>query len=140
MMPKQKGSMLTMCDIVLRSTQCLSVLGEELPETMIWGRIPWLPRCRKHRFRQWVFRDSQFVLGTRSVNCRDTSRFAQITSAACNSRGGRKAGTLSRRPDLGEVQRGGEVWRRQFDQRRASALSNKPCDRLSMHHGVDGRL
>lgn len=130
-----------MCDIVFGSAQCWSVLGEELPETMVWGRIPWRPLCCTiHRFRQWVFRDTQWMLRSSSVNCRDTAWFAQITAAPCSSRGGGEGGTLSRRPDQGEVQRGSEVWRRQVNQRRASALASKPWDRLSMHEEVDGRL
>lgn len=93
---------------------------------MVWCGISLRESVWGNRLRQWVLGHTQFVLGASAVNSGHAADFVEITTASGNSGGGRKVRALDGRPVHREMERRGEVGRRQFGQRESSGLASQP--------------
>lgn len=119
--------------IIFRAAQCLSVLGEESPESMVGGRVTLFDFAASDGLGQWVLRHTQLEFRAGAVDGGHTARLAQVTSVARGGSGGRKVRGLGRRPIEREMEGRGEVWGRQFTQRESAGLASQTQDGLAMH-------
>lgn len=80
--------------VIFRRAQCLAVLGEEAPKSMVRGRLAFLELFRRNRLGQWVFRCAQSESRTSPVYRRYSAGFVQVATFAGSGCGGRKVRAL----------------------------------------------